>query len=401
MNLDLATLLVFILVIGLFLYRNRRRIELQKIVYPVLYILLFRTNFGIRLIDRLGTRFREQVKFIGYMFIGFGFFGIFYISYAIIVMMLQFFRAPATTETVTLVLPGISVPGYGYLSFWHWIIALFVLVLLHEFAHGIVARAHGLKVKSSGFAFLAFLVPIIPAAFVEPDEKKLRKAEDVVQYSVFAAGPMINIALAILLLLLFPYVADLSGNTLAPFEEKITEPVGFSFDAVKDNPAAIAGINGSFLVTEFNGNKVSTADDVLKELRCISPETNVTVGNGTASYVITTAEHPNDKTMAYLGVNNIQNVRNVKEQYKSVAPAFYWFKGLIKWIFLFNWAIGLINLLPIFITDGARMIGVMLERLLGDRKKAMKLSSSINLLFLLLMVIALMSTVLKGLVGLF
>ena len=56
-------------------------------------------------------------------------------------------------------------------------------VINHEFGHGVVARAHGLKIQSSGI----FLLGPLFGAFVEPNEKQLKKQNDIVQYSIYSA----------------------------------------------------------------------------------------------------------------------------------------------------------------------------------------------------------------------
>ena len=62
-----------------------------------------------------------------------------------------------------------------YVPFWYWLIALFILAVVHEFAHGVIGERWGVRIKSSGFAFLGILAPIMPAAFVEPNEEDLAK----------------------------------------------------------------------------------------------------------------------------------------------------------------------------------------------------------------------------------
>jgi hypothetical protein len=51
-----------------------------------------------------------------------------------------------------LLIPGVN----EYIPLvWGWI-ALFVTMFVHEFAHGILARVEGIRVKSMGLAFLPF-----------------------------------------------------------------------------------------------------------------------------------------------------------------------------------------------------------------------------------------------------
>ena len=77
---------------------------------------------------------------------------------------------------------------------------------------------------TSGFAFLAVLLPIIPAAFVEPDEKQLNKSPIYQQLSVFAAGPFSNILLAIIIFLFFSFAfTPLMANVYEPAGVEITQ----------------------------------------------------------------------------------------------------------------------------------------------------------------------------------
>lgn len=89
-------------------------------------------------------------------------------------------------------LPGINpiIPiGYG-------IIAFAVSIMIHELFHGITARKHGIKVTSVGVMF--FIVPL--GAFVEPDESEINKADPVIKRRIIAAGPAINVVMALLAL---------------------------------------------------------------------------------------------------------------------------------------------------------------------------------------------------------
>ena len=59
------------------------------------------------------------------------------------------------------------------------------------------------------------------------------------------------------------------------------------------------------------------------------------------------------------------------------------------WLFILNLLVGLINLLPIYITDGGRMFGIALLNIVKDKKKAAKIYSFIATLFLATIVISL------------
>lgn len=92
-------------------------------------------------------------------------------------------------------LPGIN------LDLVQGVLALAVVLVVHEGMHGILARKHKLPLKSAGLVFFGFL-PF--GAFVDVDDKQLFKAEKVKQNSVLIAGVAANFAtgLAIFALLL-------------------------------------------------------------------------------------------------------------------------------------------------------------------------------------------------------
>src|SRR3989338_8373796 len=191
-------IIIFYLVIVIFLIWKRKQIQTQaKIIF------LYRMKWGLRWMDKYSEKHREWVILLGYIGVGVGFIGMVVMGYFLIKNLYDLFTIPAVTSGVSLVLPGINVPGLGILPFWHWLIAIFFIAIIHEFSHGIVARAHNVEVKNTGIVFFG---PII-GAFVEPNEKKMAKENDIIQYSILAAGSFSNIMLGLLALFLLGFVA--------------------------------------------------------------------------------------------------------------------------------------------------------------------------------------------------
>ena len=79
-----------------------------------------------------------------------------------------------------LLLPGIN-PMLPIVYGW---IAIVFAIVIHEGAHGVIARNVGLKVKSSGLLFFLF-VPI--GAFVDVDEEQIKKAKPRASLKIMAA----------------------------------------------------------------------------------------------------------------------------------------------------------------------------------------------------------------------
>ncbi len=93
-----------------------------------------------------------------------------------------------------LLLPGIN-PLLPIVYGW---IAIVIAIVIHEGAHGVIARNVGFNVKSSGLMFFLF-VPI--GAFVDVDEEQIKKAKPRPALKVMAGGVGANIILAAVCLL--------------------------------------------------------------------------------------------------------------------------------------------------------------------------------------------------------
>lgn len=94
----------------------------------------------------------------------------------------------------TFLLPGVNLPLF------EGIVALVVIMLVHEGAHAVLARIGKIPVASSGIVLFG-VIPI--GAFVEPDESKLAKADDVRQSRVLVAGCTANLMASVLFFMLF------------------------------------------------------------------------------------------------------------------------------------------------------------------------------------------------------
>lgn len=386
MDLEVIIAIAFVLFLCILLYFKRKELVVQKIFYPFLYIIMYRTKFGLKLMDSLSEKYREYVKLFGYISVGVGFVGMIYVAFSVVLLIFKIiFQPTATDPGVMLVLPFTNIPGLGILPFTDWLISIFLLAVVHEFAHGVVARAHNLEVTSSGFAVLGVLIPIIPAAFVEPNEKKMKKQPDIVQYSILAAGPVANIVFALIILMISSWV-------VFPIEAKITQPVGFSFDIMNGSlPAAQAGLASGVIIDSYNDKKVSSYENFIYNLQyCVKPGEEISLGTGNNTYLVTTTANPEDKTKPLIGVKNIKNEVKVKEEYLWLAPILFKLKSLFKWLFILNLLIGLANLLPLGIVDGGRMLQVALHKVVSNKEKAQKIWVFIAVLFLVFLVFGLL-----------
>jgi membrane-associated protease RseP (regulator of RpoE activity) len=388
LSFDTLSAIVFVILLSIFLYLKKDKIKIEKIVGPILYLIRYDTTIGIKLMEKISSKYRELIKLIGYCFIGFGFFGIIFVSVTLIWQLFIIILKPAVKEAgVALVLPFTNIPGVGYLSFWYFLISIFILAIVHEFSHGVVAKAHDLKIKKTGFAIFGIVIPLLPAAFVEPDEEELKKKSDIVQYSIFAAGPMANIILALIVALPFIFL-------FIPYEAKITDNVGFSFNIInEDLPAKNVGmINGS-IISSINGVNVKTFADFQMEMFKVKPNEEIIVVANDIVYNLKTINHPDNENNAYIGILATENKKIIKEEYLGTKTnIFFWFKDLFKWLILLNIGIGLMNLLPAGPLDGGHMIRLAFKKIFKKEETAHKIWKYIGLFFLFLILFMLFSS---------
>jgi len=378
MNIEVISAILFVVVIAIILIKNRKKLKVEKLLFPLFYMILYRTKFGLKFMDRM-ARFKKAVKIFGYISIFFGFLGMAFMFYIIIVNTINLILKPTVTEAgIALVLPFTNIPGIGYLPFIQWLLAIFILAIVHEFSHGIMARVYNLKLKSSGFAFFSVFIPIIPAAFVEPDEKQLAKKPAKIQNAVFAAGPIANIILAGIILLVMLFV-------MLPIQAKITEPIGFSFDVMNEIvPAGKAGLKDGMIITSFNNETVTDAYGFVNYMFYNSSiNETIVLGTENETYAIVTEKIDN---RSMIGVTNIKNEFRFKERFLAIKDIFLWTFSFLRILGLFNFFIGLFNLLPLGIVDGGRMLKVSLEKVMSkeNARKIFVLVSSLVLVSILL-----------------
>jgi len=386
--LDFQTIaaIVFLAILTIFVFLKRKSLDTKQIIPHILYFSMYKTKWGLKLMDSAAKKYRRFMIYTGYLGILVGFFGMIAISYGLINNIYVLFTKPEATPGVGLVLP-FKAKGIFFVPFFYWIIAIFVIAVVHEFSHGLIARANNLKVKSSGFAFLGIIIPIIPAAFVEPDEKELRKRPHKEQLSVFAAGPFSNIAVAFLFVAIASFI-------LAPVVNALIEPNGVKVsDYVKGDkkfPAELAGIKIGETIQQVDDKPVAYVNNLSSILRSKKPDEIVTIKTDKSSYEIKLAKNPENESLAYIGAYLEQSTKikdNVKASYGEFLPkALTWAYGLFVILFVLNFGIGLFNLVPIGPLDGGRMLQLVLHRIF-DKKKGDKYWYYIGMFFLVLIFI--------------
>jgi len=355
-SVDTAATLSLILVLALIVYFNRHKLSFHK--FGIFYAAMYRTKAGIPTMDRIAKKYGHILEKLTPWIIGLGFLGMAFVTFDLARSLITVLSGTAT-PTVGVVLP-FKAKGVFYVPFFYWIISIFVILILHEGMHGVMARVYGLKVKNSGLVVLGALVPLIPGAFVEPDEKKLIAAPRKQQLAVYAAGPVMNIVTGLILMLLM-------FTVITPFTNTFYSSDGVVVTDLMDGnpPAEKAGIDIGEKITEINGQAISDPEDFSNALKETSPGDVINVVTSQTIYDVELGTNPNNQK-AWLGVF-------IEQPLKAPTWATYvvlWIKDLIFWLYLLSLGVGLFNLVPLGPVDGGRMFLTLLQGFTHEHRAA-------------------------------
>ncbi len=260
---------------------------------------------------------------------------------------------------VPLIFGFIGIPWYLALAF---LAAISVAVVVHEFLHGIVARTNRIKNNYIG----ALLFGIIPfGAFVDIDEKRIRKTGKEVQDRVSVAGVASNFILAIIsFALMIPVMYYLL-------------PVLFASHVViaatvPGSPAYNAIAPGSVLVS-WNGHPISNISSLESVASADKPGSIVNVVTSNGSYSLTA--NGTGKIGVFLSEKSLPKVPGPLPDLASFLYALFAFS------FLINFYLAIFNLLPLPMLDGWRIY----KNMMGKKKlNALAILSVVLFLLLLL-----------------
>lgn len=293
-----------------------------------------------------------------------------------------------------LLLPGIN-PFLPIVYGW---LAIVCAMVVHEGAHGIIARNRGLNVKSSGLLFF-LIIPI--GAFVDVDEDQITKAKAKDSLQVMAAGVAGNIVVAVACLLAVLVIV----NGLTPVVDGV-----YVSTVIDGMPAKVAGVLPEDVFVSINDVPIGNLNELQKFLNNTSPgdTVQVTVARGTdwkerysTSVTLTESTEEENVGRAVMGVRvGDLRTKDLISIYGTVRPEtlliymappsiypglvpfsdsyipFYshwlgaqWhvYANIFFWLWFVNVNVAVFNALPIYPFDGGRMFNITLKSALGKR----------------------------------
>lgn len=366
---------IFILVL-----LDRKNIKREGIVF------IRRSYSLIEKITEFSTKNSKFINLIGLIAIVVGFAAMIFSVYFLFSLIFVKTEVPA----LQIVLP--SLPGVCETNLIlcvppvYWITSIFIIAFSHEIMHALLAASNRIKIKSIGYAFFLFL----PAFFVEPDEKGLKKAKVINKLKIFAAGSFGNF-LTVIIILVFFYLVYLTFSSFY-------KPYGIEVEVVPNSSAEKANLKGIIIEVENKTATIKNLISTLKEkndgdyifLKTTEGEYKIKLENKKIGIVI--------KREIYTSENTILNntfIKDFFEYSKNFSFCFfesgiycnYVYNSFFAWLVILSLGIGIFNLLPIKPLDG----GLMLEEILKIffPKNYSKLSNLISL-FLFIVIIFLL-----------
>lgn len=273
--------------------------------------------------------------------------------YGIIMSIQLMFQTP----TVGIVLPGVDIPGSPiYVPLGYGIIAMGILMVVHEFGHGILARVEGVRIDSIGVLLLA----VLPGAFVEPNEADVEKSSRISKLRIYAAGSMFNVGTALVALLL---MLALSNFVIAPSFHSD----GMQISSVVPGSHAVGTLTEGMVIHSINGYSTSNIAEYYKAINNTKIGSALTFNTDKGVYTVKAGVSPSNSSKAYIGIRTQEYLvvnSGVSDTFGNLVPWIVFpLKELLYWIFLLNLLVGTFNLLPMKPLDG----GLILEELLRYR----------------------------------
>lgn len=253
---DIFLLGLFCTLVAVFLWKKRKNLKKDGPMY------LYPTKVGIKLIDYIGTKYKKTITVLAILAIISGYILMITMIFSFIEFVYIYLFKPEIVRMIKIppVMPLVPyVPELFNIKFLkpfyftYWIVAIACIAIFHEFAHGIVARRYGIKIKSTGFGFLG---PFL-AAFVEPDEKQMQRKPKYQQIAVLCAGTFTNLLLAIIFfILLFSFFTITYAPTGAMFNIYSPEVINTSSIQMIDN-YPVNNLNSKDLLSIIKTNNIT------------------------------------------------------------------------------------------------------------------------------------------------
>ena len=379
------SVIAFFAILAMLIYNDRKNLEFHRFLnVPVL--VMKKTTRGKKFLDKVARSSPLVTKIwnlLATIAVIFAFVYMIYGVYLITVSAYYVATGDIDVPAVQFVLPVPQpqpITGIGFIGvpFWFWILILPFVLFPHEFAHGVIARANGVRIKTVGLIQLL----IWPGGFVEPDENQIKRSSLIKQLRIFSVGSIANIFTAFVLIyltthLLWPaFVPD--GVLITHVEEGYgAEAAGLRPDMVLqeiDGHEINVGFDGftwaygTLLspsvknVTTENLKSYSTVVEIFRALKDTEPNQTIDVVADGQTFQLKLAGRPASPSEPYMGIQAQIMVDN-DSMLEFTFP-------LVWWLTSIGLLVAIFNILPLYPLDGGLMVEAVAKRV--NKKHAKK-----------------------------
>jgi membrane-associated protease RseP (regulator of RpoE activity) len=356
-------------------------------------LLILRTKRFSGVFDRLG-RIRG-IKYVSWLFLLFVPFVAAIGLYLLVNSLIATLTNPVVGQVArelgpgsVLLLPGIN-PMLPIVYGW---IAIVVAIVIHEGAHGVIARNVDLRVKSSGLLFF-LIIPI--GAFVDVDEEQIKTARARRSLKVMAGGVGGNVIVGAICLVSLMLIV----GTMVPIADGV-----YIGEATDGMPAQAAGLQANDLLVSIDNTTIVNSTQLRDFLdnKTAGDLVEVTVARGadfqtfyTATVNLTISDNRTvlgvmagdlmtherlanynsfslDKLSLYivpptLASGIVPYSDALAPFYESPVPGWQILTNALFWIWFVNFNVAIFNALPLYPLDGGRIFDITLKRYAGKR----------------------------------
>jgi membrane-associated protease RseP (regulator of RpoE activity) len=360
----IALLIAWVAIIG-----TAKALRLEKRGFEIKPFMLTYKNHGVSsTLDKIVSINRSAVSIFSNVSVVAGAAMMVFAVWFLVNNLINYFHANEQFSEVTLLIPGVTIRSVPNLVYF--LLAAPIVLVIHEVAHGIVARLEKIKVKSGGFAIIIALI----AGFVEPDEEEFNRARRISKIRVIAAGSTSNMLFSFIIVGLLLFNPSF-GNILEALSPTLrglfyNDPIGVPIvSVIEGSGAEKAGIKAGDIIVGINDTQIRTPQDLAKVKLTPGEQVNVKVlrDGELINLQVTIGRAEDDPNRGLIGI--------VRDMFPYMPPKVnFWIPWpqevfmFLLWLWMLSFFIGIFNMLPMLPLDGEKYISSLVENKVSDGK---------------------------------
>ena len=377
MALELLTdnAIIYVLIAWVVILGIAKALKLEKHGFKITpYSLTYKNTQVQTALSKMLTRTKRGIRVFADVSVIAGFLMMGYAFWFLFVNMANYFTEPTEFLAMMPIVPGVTVTSWEHI--FAFLLAIPIVLVVHEGAHGIVATLEKIKIKTGGVGVIIALF----YGFVEPDEEEFDNAKKISKLRVIGAGATSNVIFAILLGAIM-ITNPVFGMIVTPLPA-VGPVVGLFYESsngmmvaslIEGGGAEQAGIHANDIIINVDSVKIITFMDLQKADLKPGQKVDVTVlrDGQEITFPVSIMASPDDPEQGLIGImhdggNDFKPIYNYIEWDLSDKTTNYisWY---LLWLWMISFFIGIINMLPLPILDGGKFIHTIIDKKISEK----------------------------------